>query len=174
VNIKDLARKVLPFAKLLGTALGGPAGPVLNMALSAAGKSLGVAPEPEAIEAAIYNDPDALLKLRAANHHFDIEMKRLGVDVFRLENEDRQDARATMAKTNMWPQSLLSALFIGGYFTVLWALFSGEVTIPPELTQISNILLGILTVNVPIIMQFWFGSSAGSKLKDTAAAVKKP
>jgi hypothetical protein len=171
VDLKGLARTVLPFAKVLGTALGGPAGPVLNMALSAAGKALGVSPEPEAIESAIYNDPDALLKLKAANQHFDIEMKRLGVDVFRIETEDRKDAR-DLAKTNMWPQSLLSVLFIGGYFTVLWAIFSGEVQIPKELTQISNILLGILTVNVPIIMQFWFGSSAGSKLKDTAAASK--
>ena len=91
-------------------------------------------------------------------------MERLGVDVYRLEVEDRKDARG-MAKSNMWPQIILSAVFIGGYFLVLYSLFSGNVKISAELKDISNILLGVLTASFPAIMSFWFGSSHGSKTK---------
>jgi len=166
MNLKGIATAVLPFAKVLGTALGGPAGPIVNMALTAAGKALGVAPEPEAIDVALKNDPDALIKLRKANMWFEAEMKRLDIDVFALEVKDRGDARAMAIKTGLGPQLALSVIFIGGYFTVLWVLFSGDIAVPANMEQQASILLGILTVNVPIIMSFWFGSSYGSKVKD--------
>jgi len=166
MKFKSLASSVLPFAKFLGTALGGPAGPLVNMALDALGKTFDVVPEQVAIEAALQNDPDALLKLKAADQAFEAEMKRLDVDVFALEVADRGDARGLAIKTGLGPQLVLSLVFIGGYFLVLWALFSGNVTIPENMEQQASILLGILTVNVPIIMAFWFGSSFGSKVKD--------
>jgi len=164
MNLKSIASKILPVAKVLGTALAGPAGPVVNMALSAVGSALGVEPTRPAIEAALQSDPEALVKLRSAELAFDTRMQELQVDVFEIATKDVQDARA-MAKANMWPQIILSVVFVLGYFLILNALFTGAIVIKDEQRQIVALLLGILTTNVPIIMAFWFGSSYGSKLK---------
>jgi len=164
VSFKRLATKVLPFAKVLGTALGGPAGPVVNIALDTLGKQLGVDPTETAIEAALLHDPDALLKLKQADQALEAEMKRLDVDIFALEVQGQSSARE-LAKKNMLPQVILSAVFIVGYFWILDSLFSGDITIPENLRAEASLLLGVLTVNIPIIMQFWFGSSFGSRQK---------
>lgn len=165
MKLRNLAATVLPFAKTLGTALGGPVGPIVNMALTVAGKALGVEADARAIETAMLQDPDALIKLRKAEMHFEAEMKRLDVDVYALEVQDRGSAR-DLAKVNVVPHVTLSIAFIGGYFTIVWQLFSGHMTVPDNMRDQGALLLGVLTVNIPIIMQFWFGSSFGSKVKD--------
>ena len=160
-----------PWRKLIGsiaptiaTAMGGPlAGTATKFLaqelLGDEGATTG------AIQNAILDaNPDQLARIKEIDNKFKLEMERLGVDVYRLEVEDRKDARG-MAKSNMWPQIILSAVFIGGYFLVLYSLFSGNVKISAELKDISNILLGVLTASFPAIMSFWFGSSHGSKTK---------
>lgn len=63
------------------------------------------------------------------------------------------------------PQIGLSVLFIAGYFLILYTLLTGGILIPESMKDTSILLLGILTREVPTIMQFWFGSSSGSKDK---------
>lgn len=123
MNLKKIVKSVLPFAKTLGAALAGPAGPIVNMALTAVGDALGVEPTKTTIERALITDPDAASKLYQANIDFDKRMAELDVDVFSLEIKDRDSARA-MAKVNMWPQIVLSVLFISGYFGVVFQLLS--------------------------------------------------
>lgn len=120
------------------------------------------------IEAAILGaTPDDLARLREIDNNFAIEMAKLDVDVFKIETEDRSNAR-DLAKLNMRPQIILSVLFIGGYFSIIYVLFSGHVVIDASVKDMFNILLGVLTANVPTIMAFWFGSSHGSKVKTAA------
>lgn len=125
------------------------------------------------VEAAILGaTPDDLAKLRELDNEFRIAMSKLDIDIFALEVEDRKSAR-DMAKDNMWPQIVLSVLFLGGYFALVFMLFSGEVELTEQNQQMGQILLGVITGAVPSILQFWFGSSHGSKSK-TAALSNKP
>jgi len=108
--------------------------------------------------------PEDLYKMRELDNDFSIKMAEMDIDVYRMDSEDRISAR-NMAKTNMVPQIVLTIVFIGGYFGVIFTLFSGVMVITDSIKDMAHILLGILTANVPTIMHFWFGSSDGSKRK---------
>jgi len=158
-------RKIVSnLAPTLATALGGPlAGTAVKFI---AGQLLGEenATEKE-IDAFIAGaSPEQLARLREIDNDFAVKMAQLDVDVFALEVTDTGSARE-LAKVNMLPQIVLSVLFIAGYFCVVAALFSGVVVIDESIRDTSNILLGVLTANIPAIMGFWFGSSHGSKMK---------
>ncbi len=161
---KALVRSVAP---TIGAALGGPMGGVAAKFL--AEKFLG---KPDASEAEIADfvataSPDQLAKLRQLDYEFKLAMRKLGVDVFRLEVEDRKSARE-MFKTNIWPHIILSASFMVAYFVLLYGLMKGDLQIIEANREVALMLLGLLTREVPTIMQFWFGSSMGSKEKDGA------
>jgi hypothetical protein len=50
------------------------------------------------------------------------------------------------------------------------ALLSGQVIIPPDIKDMVMTLLGIMTAAQAQIMNFWFGSSSGSKEKTSKLA----
>lgn len=159
---KDILKNVAP---VLGTAVGGPmAGTAVKYLTN---KILG---DPDATE----NDlkefiqtaaPEDLKAIKELDLDFKKHMASVGVDVFKLEVQDRGSARE-LAKKDMRPQMLLSLVFLVGYFALMFALFSGNVVIPEKLDQVASVLIGIMTTSVPMILQFWFGSSSGSKEKD--------
>ena len=70
--------------------------------------------------------------------------------------------------TKKIPQLIISIIFILGYFYNLNILMTGGAKIDAGLEDFVKILLTILTVAIPIIIQFWLGSSSGSKDKDGA------
>jgi len=150
-------------APTLATALGSPiAGGAMKMILGA----LGVTTERDAVDV-LQNNPDALVKLKTAEMQYEKDMAELGVDVYKLDVEDRGSAR-TMAKTmGIWPQVALSVLFIGGYFWLLYMFFTGDffTTLDDWAKGQLSILIGVITASMVQIMNFWFGSSKGSKDK---------
>ncbi len=159
-------------APALGAALGGPLGGLAGQVISAA-----VGGNVDQLEKAVVaNDPQAVVKLREIETQFKQRCLELGVEqeeiALKFEQaavDDRKSARE-LAKVNMWPQIGLSTLFIVGYFTFLYLFFGGEIQIPADLKSEANILIGVLSVNIPIIMQFWFGSSSGSQRKSDLLA----
>lgn len=158
---KDIVMNVAP---MLGTALGGPmAGAAVKVI---AEEVLG---DPNASESQVADfiataDPDALLKLKQADHDFKLKMEELGLELEEIRYKDRASARE-MAKYNMWPQIILSSVYTVGYVYLLAAFLIGDVSVPTELKTEFNLVLGVLTAGMANIMQFWFGSSAGSKSK---------
>ena len=161
MNWKKIVGNLAP---TIATALGGPLAGTATKFIASELLGNGNAKKRD-IEAFISNaTPDQLAKLRQIDNDFAIKMAELDVNVFELEVKDRDSARG-LAKQNMWPQIILSTLFIIGYFLVVGVLFSGVVVINDSIRDMSNILLGVLTANIPTIMAFWFGSSHGSKLK---------
>ena len=151
-------------APTLATALGGPLAGTATKFLANA--LLG---DENADDAAISMalqgaTPADLAKLKEIDASFKVEMKRLDIDLVKIGNQDRDSARG-LFKVNMWPQISLSAMFILGYFIILYSLISGAIVIAPLIKDTIILLLGILTREVPTIMQFWFGSSNGSKTK---------
>lgn len=114
------------------------------------------ATEQEIAEVIQEADPETLAKLRQIDAEFKVAMKNAGVDLRRIDLENTQGARE-LAQVDMRPQAKMSYLFITGYFTIL--VLSAVV---PDF-KIDPLLLGVLTVGIPIILNFWFGSSSGSK-----------
>jgi len=162
--MKDWKKIVQGLAPTLAHAIGGPLAGTATKFLANALLGDGNAGE-AALEAAILNaTPDELAKIKQIDHEFELEMKRLDLDVFEIEVEDKHSARE-MAKLNMWPQIVLSIVFISGYFGMVYMLFSGHIKIEPQIEQMGTMLVGIITVSVPSIMNFWFGSTHGSHKK---------
>jgi len=156
-KVRDAVKVIAP---TLGAALGGPLGGLAGQIL---GGLLGG--DSKAVEQAILEQkPETLLALKKAENDFKVRLKELDIEEDKLVFNDRANAR-DLAKVDMGPHKLLSLVFIGGYFIILAAFFVGKVEIDSSLREPFLILLGVITANVPSIMQFWFGTSSGSQRK---------
>lgn len=163
MNWKKLVGKVAP---MLGTALGGPFGGMAGKFLA---DKLGVKEEelPNYVESA---SPEVMLQIKQLENDFRVHMRELGLREEELHAEDRANARDMAKHTSLKPQVVIASVFIIGFITVLYIVFAGKADLSPESTQMANILLGILSAGIMQIMNFFFGSSAGSKVKDAIQA----
>lgn len=150
-------------APTIATALGGPlAGAAVAELARRFTDGDAAAVEPFILGAS----PEVLLEIKKADQEFAIKLKELGVRLEELAHADRADARALARATSLRPQVTLSTVFLTGYFIVVGAFMGGIVAVPADFKETFGILIGVLTASVPAIMQFWFGSSTGSKHKD--------
>jgi hypothetical protein len=159
---KSLVKTIAP---VLGTALGGPFGGAATKFL--ADKFLGDpnASESDVATAILGASPEKLAELKKLDQDFKVKMRELDIDVFKIEVQDRQSARE-LAKVNMKPQVILSTLYTVGFFAMLFLFMTGQIAVITELKSEFNIVLGVMTAAQVKIMDFWFGSSSGSKEKD--------
>lgn len=163
---KAVVRTVAP---AIGTALGTPVTGMAVKFLADAFLGKPDATEEEVAAAVQGATPDQMLKLKQLDLEFKTKMKQLDIDVFAMEVDDRKSAR-DLAKVNMVPQVALSVIYSIGYFILLWQFVSGTVVIPLQNKDLLLPLLGVMTAAQVQIMNFWFGSSAGSKTKDFTPA----
>ena len=98
-KLKNLVSTVAP---ALGSALGSPLG---GAAIGMIAEKLGANNQQAVEKANRQATPDEMLKLKEADNEFEVKMKELEVDVFRLEAEDKQNARATFSKD--WTTKLM-------------------------------------------------------------------
>jgi hypothetical protein len=154
MSLKDTLINIAP---TIATSLGGPlAGGVVKLiSKELLGKE--DATHDEVLNAVKNATPDQIAKIKEIEANFQIEMNRIAV-------ENTKSARE-MAKLNMIPQIILSGLFVFGYFIVLMAIAIGYVAPTDTMKDPLLLLLGVMTRELPTIMQFWFGSSFGSKRK---------
>lgn len=153
---KDVVKE---FAPNIGAALGGPLGGIATqfLAQKLLGRDVKDDSEMEMVIAGA--GPELLAKIKEA----DAEFKR---DVLKLRVEDRKSARNMYAAAkNKSPQIILSVVYTIGYFGALFGLMTDQLTIPAEHEPLFMILFGILTGAQTQILNFWFGSSSGSKDK---------
>ena len=102
--LKNLVGAVAP---TIGTALGGPMG---NMAMTKIASVLGVSNDQKSIQQAIQNaTPEQMLELKKAEQEFEVQMKELDVDVFKLETQDKQNARGMFSKD--WTARIIGVAF---------------------------------------------------------------
>jgi len=153
---KDLLKTVAPS---LATAVGSPAAGLAVRAIT--GAILGEESDDESVaERAILGaSHEQLAALKKADQDFKIAMKKLDVDLEKIDSEDRASARKLAIDKGIMPQVVLSVVVLVGYFTIIY------VDATNSEIQIDDFLLGVLTVAVPQVLGFWFGSSSGSKEK---------
>ena len=148
--LKNLVSTVAP---TIGTALGGPMG---GMAANMIADVLGCDTDAKSIQKAIDNaTPEQMLELKKAETEFEIKMKELEVDVFKLEVADTQDARKTFSKD--WTARIIGIAVVGGFMGYIFL-----VTIqPPEQNSeaLINLVLGYLGGLASAIISFYFGAS---------------
>ena len=150
VLIKSVIGAVAP---TLGTALGGPMG---GMAAKMISEVLGVPNTPKAIDKALAEaTPEQMLELKKTEQAFELQMKELEVDVFKLETADIQDARGRFSKD--WTARIIGVFVVGGFMGYIFL-----VTLqPPEQNSeaLINLVLGYLGGLASAIISFYFGAS---------------
>ena len=133
--LKNIVGAVAP---TLGTALGGPMG---GMAANMIAEVLGVPNNPKSIEKGLAEaTPAQMLELKKAEQEFEVQMKELDVDVFKLEVADTQDARKNFSKD--WTARIMGVAVVGGFMGYIFL-----VTLqPPEQNSeaLINLVLGYL------------------------------
>lgn len=168
---KAVVRTVAPaLATALGTPLAGMATKVITDALLGADAT---DKSDEAIARAVQSaSPDQLIALRQADLQFKKDITALGVDLERLSNEDRANARQReIASGDVWTPRMLAAGVTIGFFGVLaWLLSAG---IPPNGGEALLVMLGSLGTAWAGIIAYYFGSSAGSRHKSDLLAEQK-
>ena len=140
-------------APTLGTALGGPLG---GMAGDVISKVLGCDNDPVSLEKAISAaTPEQLLEIKKAEKEFETKMKELDVDLYKLETQEKQDARKTFSKD--WTARIIGIAMIGGFLGYIFL-----VTLqPPEQNSeaLINLVLGYLGGLASAVISFYFGAS---------------
>lgn len=140
-------------APTLGAAVGGPLGGQAGAIIS---KVLGVPNNPKSIETAMNNiTSEQMVALKKAEKDFELQMKQLEVDIYKLETEDIQDARDKFS--NDWTPKFLGVLCLVGFFGYI-----GMVTLYPQPDSSDDIVMlviGSITGIATAVISFYFGSS---------------
>tara|TARA_Y100000592_G_scaffold78387_1_gene123254 strand:- start:161 stop:655 length:495 start_codon:yes stop_codon:yes gene_type:complete len=138
-------------------------GPLGSVAMTALSKVLStdqkpVKPTEESIAQALQHPtPEQLLAVKQAEQDFRLQMEKLEVDVFKIEAEDKQDARRAFSKD--WTTRIIGVFTLFGFFGYIFL-----VTIqPPEQNSeaLTNLVLGYLGGLSSAIISFYFGASHG-------------
>ena len=148
--LKNLVSTVAP---TIGTALSGPLG---GMAMGKIAEVLGVSNDQKSIQQALQSaTPEQMMELKKAEQEFEVQMKELDVDIFKLETEDVQDARSRFSGD--WTSKFLGFITIGGFMGYIFL-----VTLqPPEQNSeaLINLVLGYLGGLASAVISFYFGAS---------------
>jgi len=157
-------------APTLATALGGPLAGVAVRTLSNAllGHEGGSEDEvKQALEAAT---PEQLAQIKQVDANFKVRMKELDIDLERIASGDRDSARKMQMANNDWIPRLLAVMITVGFFGILvWMLMKG---MPQTGTEALLMMLGALGTAWTGVINFYYGSSAGSKQKNDLLAQK--
>lgn len=165
---KDIAGTVAKAAPMLGTLLAGPAGGAVGGLISAALGTTG----PDDTAAMLAGQPDALVKLRQVEAENATQLRALTVqaeanrlaaetDALRIAADDRKDARKM--PTSRIPGVLAIGITLG-FFGILTVMLAGAWK--PSDNNALLILLGALGTSWGAVVNYYFGSSAGSARKD--------
>lgn len=176
-NIKELIGTSAP---VIGTLLGGPAGGAVGGLIS---KVLGVDNTPEAIELALMNNPDALLKIKEletskelAILQAELEHKRIDVgsviDNRKLDNEkdqmflsDKQSARSRQTDSEKATGKVDVALYaiagviVVAFFVSILALIFITLDKQSGTYELLLMLFGALTTKFGTVVDYFFGAS---------------
>jgi len=157
-------------APTIATALGGPLAGVAVKTLSNVlfGHEDGTE---EQVSAAMANaTPEQLAALKKIDADFKVSMKELDIDLERISAGDRDSARKMQTETKDWVPKVLAVVITLGFFGILvWMLVQG---MPQTGTEALLMMLGALGTAWTGVVNFYYGSSAGSKAKTDALTAR--
>jgi hypothetical protein len=171
MNSDDWKRVLASVAPALATALGGPIAGSATAVIANELLGKDKASESELATAVLGASPERLARLKQLSYEYEQRMAELDVDVYKISVDDKKSARRMASEVGMWPQWILSAIFIIGYFVALGFVLTEMGEIDEKVQVLAATLLGLFTREIPTIMQFWFGSSHGSKRKGSKLGI---
>lgn len=163
---KDVGSAVASAAPVLGSVLGGPVGLLVGAGGSLVASALGVEPKPDAVMAAVQNNPDALVRLR------DIEARELSTllqwqtEQLKAEVDDRKSARTASVDGGDRNKMFYLTLFL---FVVAFGLEAAVVffgVAAGTSGELVGRILGTADTLCVMVGSFWFGSARSSQDKD--------
>jgi len=154
-----LGDKAPELARALGGPLAGAAADIVAETL------LGRRESNESVlsEALQEASPEVLVQLRKASLAFQSELTAAAVEAERVAAGDRSDARARERALKDRVPGALALCVVTGFFGVLSVMLFSDVPSGAE-TEFS-IMLGALATMAAAVMNYYFGSSAGSREK---------
>lgn len=165
----DWKQIVATVAPGLATVLGGPLAGAAIGALSQA--VLGKPDGNESDLAAVISgaSPDVLAKIKETEAKLKTDLTNAGIEWEQIAASDRASARQREVETKDNTTKILAFLFVLLYFAMLWAVWKFPVS--SDMKDTLNTLIGVLTAALAAIINYYFGSSAGSAEKN--AILKK-
>ncbi|MEQ1931280.1 MAG: hypothetical protein ABL957_12245 [Parvularculaceae bacterium] len=158
-----LKRAIAKTAPALAEALGGPLAGKAVEKIARAIFGSGGADEAALEEALKTASADQLIALKRAEAEFAAAMRNADVEEERIAAGDRASARARQTALDDFTPAALGALIVGGFFIVLAVMVAREL---PEGAQTEfSIMLGALATMTAAVVNYYFGSSAGSREK---------
>ena len=166
MDLSKIGGLLAQVAPTVATALGGPLAGLAVKTLSEAMFGHQDGSESEVSAALMNATPEQLQKLKEIDATFKLKMKELDIDLERIAAGDRDSARNMQMHTNDWIPRAMAIMVTFGFFGILaWLLIKG---VPPSGSETLIYMLGALGTAWTGIVQFYFGSSAGSKAKTDA------
>lgn len=168
IDWKQILSTVAP---VLATAAGGPLAGVAVKTIAAQLLGRPDAPQSDVEQAVLAADPQTLLKLKEIDLEFEKSMQSAGIELERIEAEDRANARSreTVLKDHT-PSILAYSVTVGFFGTLGFMLVHGK---PENGGDALLVMLGALGSAWTAICSYFFGSSAGSKHKTEVMARTK-
>ncbi|MEZ6852100.1 hypothetical protein [Halodesulfovibrio aestuarii] len=164
---KDVGSIVAKGAPILGAALGGPVGAIAGAAGSLVASLFGCEDSPEAVEKAIKQNPDALLKLKELEARENARMlqwkqAQLNAEIVDRDSARERDTKITQIKGGNTRADVLAYLSIIALIGVVAALFMFPVP-DGSARDLLLVLTGCLINIVKDVYGFEFGSSRGEQ-----------
>ena len=158
-------------APTLATALGGPMAGLAVKTLSNVLLGHEEGSDEDLSKALGSATPEQLSDIKKIDADFKVRMKELDIDLEKISAGDRDSARKMQMETKDWvPKVLAVAITIGFFGILVWMLVYG---MPPSGTEALLMMLGALGTAWTGVVNFYYGSSAGSKAKTDALAAKE-
>jgi hypothetical protein len=144
-------------APTVGTLLGGPLGGIAAQAL---GDILGGEKTVDAVTNALQKNTltaEQLAAIKKADAELELKLKEMGVELAKIEMQDRDSARQMQSATGSWTPAALACVVTLGFFGILMGLMTGDLKLwdNPGLT----LLLGALSTSWGCVISFYFGAS---------------
>ena len=173
--------KYAPFISgaLAATGVGAPIAGGISLGASLLSSFLGVEPEPDKVLAAFNTakaDPAQMVELARidSENQKTLSQERvslLALAVANVENaRNREVSLAKMGHKGAWATHVVSAIVTIGFFVMLYYVLNPEVvaskTVEPS--QAAVLLLGSLATAFGAVVNYYVGSSLGSKDKDAS------
>jgi hypothetical protein len=167
MNFQDIIKTALPW---IGAAATGNVPGLISLAANAVSGALGVDVKPDAqsiVSAVSGATPEQMIMLKQADNDFAVKMRQLGMqeatDLAKIEADNTKDARDMQKTTRSWIPGALAIGITLGFFGILGAMLAGVET--KENTALL-ILLGSLGTSWGAVVNFFFGSSHSSQMKN--------
>ena len=153
-----ISQAVGKFAPLAGSMLGGPAGGTVGTLIASA---LGVDNTPDAVAAAIAQDPSASLKLKELELKHAADFEQMAIEQYKAEATDRANARSANSHSRM-PALICIGLtvMVAGGAVMLFSL-----DIPDGNREIAYLLFGTLLAKWGDSIAYWVGTTRSSAVK---------